>query len=97
MLDRIKRWLLAMLENRQAEVSADFLRVAPVPPLIGAARLTRSPPRALRNPSGRRAPRQYDAKTPPAGVEQRAPQAVHKAAPTGLVLHRPTGLVLLRR
>jgi hypothetical protein len=30
-LGRAKGWLLAMLENRQGEASADFLRVAPVP------------------------------------------------------------------
>jgi len=38
MLDRIKRWLLAMLENRQGQASADFLRVAPVPPRKAARR-----------------------------------------------------------
>jgi len=56
MLDRAKRWLLAMLKNRQDEVRADFLRVAPVPPLIGAALLTRPALCGLLNLSGRRAP-----------------------------------------
>ena len=61
-----------MLENRQDKASADFLRVAPVPPLIGAALLTACPFRSFLKLSGRRASRQYDAKTPAAGVEQRA-------------------------
>jgi hypothetical protein len=37
-LATVKRWLLAMLKNRQGEVRADFLRVAPVPPRKEARR-----------------------------------------------------------
>jgi len=61
-----------MLKNRQGTVSADFLRVAPVPPLIDAALLTRPAPHEILKVSGRRASHQIDAKTPAAGVEQRA-------------------------
>jgi hypothetical protein len=54
MLGRVKRWLLAMLENPKP----DFLRVAPVPPRKSAALLTRPPLRGVLKLSGRRASRQ---------------------------------------
>lgn len=37
-LATVKRWLLAMLKNRQGKARADFLRVAPVPPRKEARR-----------------------------------------------------------
>lgn len=66
---RIKGWVLAMLENRQAPIFCAWLRSRRA--RKRAAPLTRLARRGLGMGSGRRASRHFDARSP-RGVEQRA-------------------------